>query len=40
MDMKTAASPTAASAAARESASRPRRLRGNPTLTLVTVAWA
>ncbi|HEX9358788.1 MAG TPA: MFS transporter [Streptosporangiaceae bacterium] len=38
MDMQTAASPTAVSAAAREPASRPRRLRGNPTLTLLTVA--
>lgn len=38
MDMTTAAGPTVASAEARGSASRPGRMRGNPTLTLLTVA--
>jgi hypothetical protein len=38
MDIKTAAGPAALSAGARGAARRPGRMRGNPTLTLLTVA--
>ena len=40
MDMQTAASPEITRAGARGAAGGPRRLRGHPNLTLLTVAWA